>query len=106
MLPFTKPKSKPGQAGRQASPSPPSSPKLTPRKVILVIFLSLLGLSLLHRPVTHCYNGFPKYGHGQGLLTPEERARNILATTPLIGKHRCWRISENLIDAYSEERCD
>lgn len=87
VLPFTKPKATAGKAGRQASPSPPSSPKLTPRKVILVIFLSLLGLSLLHRPVTHCYNGFPKYGHGQGLLTPEERARNILATTPLIDGH-------------------
>lgn len=61
----------------------PSSPKLTPRRAILAIFLALLGLSLLHRPVSNRYNGVPRYGNG--LRTPEERARHILTTTPLIG---------------------
>jgi hypothetical protein len=63
---------------------PPATPKLTPRKAILAIFLALLGLSLLHRPVSNRYGGVPRYGNG--LRTPEERARHILTTTPLIGK--------------------
>lgn len=71
---------------------PPSSPKLTPRKALLAIFLALLGLSLLHRPVSNRYNGVPRYGNG--LRTPEERARHVLTTTPLIGMitslHHDW----------------
>ncbi|KAF4968862.1 hypothetical protein FSARC_3797 [Fusarium sarcochroum] len=63
----------------------PSTPKLAPRKVILAVFLALLGLSLLHRPVSNRYNGVPRYGNG--LRTPEERARHILTTTPLIDGH-------------------
>ncbi|KAF4985106.1 hypothetical protein FDECE_16817 [Fusarium decemcellulare] len=63
----------------------PSTPKLTPRKAILAIFLALLGLSLLHRPVSNRYNGIPRYGHG--LRTPEERAHHILTHTPLIDGH-------------------
>lgn len=61
----------------------PSTPKLTPRKALLATFLALLGLSLLHRPVSNRYNGVPRYGNG--LRSPEERARHILTTTPLIG---------------------
>ncbi|KAH7263908.1 membrane dipeptidase-domain-containing protein [Fusarium solani] len=64
---------------------PPATPKLTPRKAILAIFLALLGLSLLHRPVSNRYGGVPRYGNG--LRTPEERARHILTTTPLIDGH-------------------
>ncbi|PTD10028.1 putative dipeptidase [Fusarium culmorum] len=52
---------------------------------ILAIFLALLGLSLLHRPVSNRYNGVPRYGNG--LRSPEERARHILTTTPLIDGH-------------------
>ncbi|KAF5631397.1 membrane dipeptidase [Fusarium sp. NRRL 52700] len=63
----------------------PSTPKLTPRKAIIAIFLALLGLSLLHRPVSNRYNGVPRYGNG--LRTPEERARHILSHTPLIDGH-------------------
>ena len=65
----------------------PSTPKLTPRKTIIAIFLALLGLSLLHRPVSNRYNGVPRYGNG--LRTPEERARHILSHTPLIGMETC-----------------
>lgn len=64
---------------------PLSTPKLTPRRAILAIFLALLGLSLLHRPVSNRYNGVPRYGNG--LRSPEERARHILTTTPLIDGH-------------------
>ncbi|KAM5342717.1 hypothetical protein ACJ41O_013683 [Fusarium nematophilum] len=64
---------------------PASTPKLTPRKAILAIFLALLGLSLLHRPMSSRYSGLPRYGNG--LRTPEERARHILTTTPLIDGH-------------------
>ncbi|KAF4455231.1 membrane dipeptidase [Fusarium austroafricanum] len=63
----------------------PSTPKLTPRKAILAIFLALLGLTLLHRPGSNRYNGVPRYGNG--LRTPEERARHILSHTPLIDGH-------------------
>ncbi|KAH6892024.1 membrane dipeptidase-domain-containing protein [Thelonectria olida] len=84
ILPITKHKGKAGKAGRNESPS---TPKLTPRKAIIAIFLSLLALSLLHQPVTHCYNRIPKYGQGQGLLSVEERARHILASNPLIDGH-------------------
>ncbi|KAK7402936.1 hypothetical protein QQX98_011288 [Neonectria punicea] len=87
ILPLNKAKGKPGKPGRHASPPPPATPKLTPKKAITAIILSLLALSLLHRPVTYCYNGFPGYGKGQGLLSPEERARNILRETPLIDGH-------------------
>lgn len=63
---------------------PPSTPKLTPRKAIIAIFLMLLSLSLLHGPVTCRYNnGIPREGHG--LRTVEQRARHILSETPLIG---------------------
>ncbi|KAL5600309.1 hypothetical protein FOVSG1_008121 [Fusarium oxysporum f. sp. vasinfectum] len=63
----------------------PSTPKLTPRRTIIAIFLALLGLSLLHRPVSNRYNGVPRYGNG--LRTPEERARHVLSHTPLIDGH-------------------
>ncbi|KAF4983633.1 hypothetical protein FZEAL_985 [Fusarium zealandicum] len=73
------------QLHNQQHHEPPSSPKLTPRKAILAIFLALLGLTLLHRPVSNRYNGIPRYGNG--LRSPEERARHILTTTPLIDGH-------------------
>lgn len=70
-----------------------STPKLTPRKALLFIIFTLLALSLLHRPVSHCYNQLPR--PGSGLRTPEERARHILAHTPLIGES--YRIKRNLL---------
>ena len=76
ILPFKKKSSNDSQTS--------SAPKLTPRKIFLVIFLILLSLSLLNRP-TICY-GKPKEGHG--LKTVEERARHILSKTPLIGNTR------------------
>ncbi|CAM1508497.1 Fc.00g053450.m01.CDS01 [Cosmosporella sp. VM-42] len=64
---------------------PPTTPKVTPRKAILTVFFILLCLSWLDKPLTHCHGGIPKEGHG--LKTVEDRARQILSTTPLIDGH-------------------
>ncbi|KAI5461088.1 membrane dipeptidase-domain-containing protein [Mariannaea sp. PMI_226] len=86
ILPITKQKGSSGGAGHDEHTS---SSKLSPRKVFLVVFFSFLGLSLLHWPVSQCYNCIIKHGqdHVQQHLSPEERARNILASTPLIDGH-------------------
>merc|ERR1712169_38606 len=62
----------------------PRSPKLSAMKLIASIFLFLATVSLLHKPLNHCYRKARTHCSG---LSVDERARNVLAGTPLIDGH-------------------
>lgn len=64
----------------------PRTPKISPRRLIITILLSLFTLSLLQKPLTHCYHRMSQHFCNQSHLSVEDRARKVLSSTPLIGK--------------------
>lgn len=69
-----------------AGPTPSSSPKISARKLIASIFLFLASISLLHKPMRHCYHRAHEHFCPYSKLSVEQRARKVLSTTPLIGE--------------------
>ncbi|KAM0558430.1 hypothetical protein ACHAPJ_004620 [Fusarium lateritium] len=54
-------------------------------EVCSLSFITIRIMTLRLHQISNRYNGVPRYGNG--LRTPEERARHILTTTPLIDGH-------------------
>lgn len=70
----------------------PRSPKISPKRLVATVLLSLITLSLLHRPLTHCYHRAAQhFCHGGSHVSVEDRARKVLSSSPLIGKKPCFR---------------
>lgn len=70
-------------------PTAPRSPRVSPRKLIASVFLFLITISMLHKPLSHCYHR--AHGHFCRKLSVEQRARKVLSTTPLIGESNFLR---------------
>lgn len=72
--------------------------------VIAVLFITCL--SLFSKPITHCYHNVSQHVCGK-LLSPDQRARRILANNPLIGMCSLisvpvypWRLTTALTDGH------
>lgn len=78
--------------GRFTEDVQPRTPKISPRRLLAAILVSLITLTLLHKPLVHCYHRMSRqlchhsHLHHNHNLTVEDRARKVLSSTPLVGK--------------------
>lgn len=71
---------------KMAENTQPRSPKISPRRLIAAIFITLITLNLLQRPLTHCFHRMSQHFCHQSHLSVEDRAHKVLSSTPLIGE--------------------
>lgn len=78
-------------------PDTPEEPHQRPRlisRIVALAFVCLIGTNLLYR-VPHCYHAISNLSAPPEPLTIDQRAKNVLTHTPLIGKETHFKLSPN-----------